>query len=274
MSELKLTQIWIYPIKSLGGISLSSSTAMGKGLRYDRRWMLVDRDGKFLTQRVHPTMALFKLSIDNDALTVQFKEDSINIPLTQSASPNSRFVQIWDDTVEAVEVGAAFSQWFTKHLGIESSLVYFPEENARTVDPNYNVSDEHVSLADAYPFLIIGQSSLDDLNKRVGQALSMKRFRPNLVFEGGEPYEEDTWENFSIGTTRFQGIKPCARCVLITVNPETAEKGEEPLRTLSAYRKRGNKVYFGQNLVALDLKEVRVGDLITVKNPKLSPVVS
>ncbi|MBA4055605.1 MAG: MOSC domain-containing protein, partial [Marivirga sp.] len=141
---------------------------MGKGLRYDRRWMLVDKNGKFLTQRVHPTMALFKLSMDDDTLTVRFKEYMTNIPLKHSSSSDSLRVQIWDDTVEAVEVGTEYSQWFTMHLGIECRLVHFPEENARPVDPTYKVNDEHVSLADAYPFLIIGQRSLDDLNKRLG----------------------------------------------------------------------------------------------------------
>lgn len=236
--------------------------------------MLVDKDGKFLTQRVHPTMALFSVAIDNDTLTVRFKESTINISLKHAPSSGLFPVQIWDDTVEAAEVDSEYSKWFTKHLGIDCRLVYFPEENARPVDPDFKVNDEHVSLADAYPFLIIGQSSLDDLNMRLGQTLSMKRFRPNLVFEGGRPYEEDTWTSFAIGTTRFMGVKPCARCVLITVDPETAKKGDEPLRTLSTYRKQGNKIYFGQNVVARDLTEVRVGEFITVKNTKLSPINS
>lgn len=236
--------------------------------------MLIDIDGKFLTQRVHPTMALFSVAINEETLTVRFKESSINISLTHPPSSDPLTVQIWDDTVEALEVDSEYSKWFTKHLGIDCRLVYFPEENVRPVDPDFKVNDENVSLADAYPFLIIGQSSLDDLNRRLGQTLSMKRFRPNLVFEGGRPYEEDTWTSFTIGTTRFMGVKPCARCVLITVDPETAKKGDEPLRTLSTYRKQGNKIYFGQNMVALDLTEVRVGDLIKVKNHKLSPIDS
>ena len=150
---------------------------------------------------------------------------------------------------------------------MQCRLVYFPEENGRPVDPLYNVNNEQVSLADAYPFLIIGQRSLDDLNSRLPQPLTINRFRPNLVFTGGEPYEEDTWRNISIGTTRFVGVKPCSRCFLTTVNPETGEKGIEPVRTLSTYRKRDNKIYFGQNLVALDHTEINVGDIITLKNP-------
>ena len=133
------------------------------------------------------------------------------------------------------------------------------------VDPRYEVNHEQVSLADAYPFLIIGQSSLDDLNSRLTESLPMNRFRPNFVFTGGEPFEEDTWRNFSIGSTRFVGVKMCARCPLPTVNQDTAERGAEPLKTLSTYRKRDNKVYFGQNLVALDHNSVSVGDTITIQ---------
>lgn len=267
MPELKLTQIWIYPIKSLGGIGLSSAKVWGKGLMYDRRWMLVDQDGKFLTQRVHPSMALFGLSLGDNCLHIRYRQETLTISLTPSAQSDPVSVQIWDDTVDAVEVNPAYSQWFSRHLGIQCRLVYFPEDNRRPIDPAYRPGDENVSLADAYPFLIIGQRSLDDLNNRLSRTLSIRRFRPNFVFDGGEPYEEDTWTNFSIGATRFMGVKPCARCVLITVDPDTGEKGDEPLRTLATYRKQGNKIYFGQNVVALDLTEVRVGDTIHVKKP-------
>jgi uncharacterized protein YcbX len=264
MRELKLTQINIYPIKSLGGISLSSARVMSKGLQYDRRWMLVDSDGVCLTQRVHPTMALFKLAIEEDQLVVNHKENSLTIPI-DGRSSHSMKVTIWDDIVSANEVSQNYSQWFSELLGIDCKLVSFPEENARPVDPKYKVNGEHVSLADAYPFLIIGQSSLEDLNNRLSKSVPMNRFRPNFVFTGGDPYEEDGWKNFTIGSTKFVGVKPCSRCVLTTVNQDTAEKGIEPLKTLATYRKRDNKIYFGQNLVALDYNTIRVGDMITLQ---------
>lgn len=264
MRELKLTQINIYPIKSLGGISLTSANVMPKGLQYDRRWMLVDKDGVGLTQRVHPTMALFKLGIEKNHLIVNHKESYLNIPIDLQTSQSMK-VAIWDDIVYANEVSENVSQWFSDGLGISCRLVSFPEQNARPVDPKYKVNDEHVSLADAYPFLIIGQSSLDDLNERLTDSVPMNRFRPNFVFTGGDPYEEDDWRNFTIGTTRFVGVKPCSRCVLTTVNQDTSEKGVEPLKTLSTYRKRNNKIYFGQNLVALDFNTVCVGDVITLQ---------
>jgi uncharacterized protein len=239
---------------------------MEKGLQYDRRWMLVDSHGKFMTQRVYPSMALFKVTQEASQIIVHHNGDSLHLSLSQTNRAGAHEVQIWDDLVSTAEVSHEHSLWFAERLGIKCRLVYFPEENARPVDPAYKVNDEHVSLADAYPFLIIGQSSFDDLNNRLEQPLPINRFRPNFVFSGGEPYEEDTWRNFTIGSNRFVGVKPCERCVLTTVNHETGEKGDEPLRTLSTYRKRNNKIYFGQNLVALDLTEIHVGDTIALKN--------
>ena len=265
MPELKLTQIWIYPIKSLGGISLSSARVMEKGLEYDRRWMLVDESGKFMTQRIYPKMALFKLSMDDIQLTVTHHQHSLKLDLNEQPETPPINVTIWNDTVLAHEVDVTYSQWFSNLLGVSCRLVYFPEENSRPVDPRYRVNGEQVSLADAYPFLIIGQSSLDDLNSRLTTPVPMNRFRPNFVFTGGKPFEEDTWRNFMIGSTRFVGVKLCERCVLTTVNQDTAEKGVEPLKMLNSYRKRDNKVYYGQNLVALDHSRVNIGDLITLQ---------
>ncbi len=265
MQALRLTEIWIYPIKSLGGIRLKQAHVFEKGLQYDRRWMLVDETGKFLTQRVHPKMALFKVSLaDNDLLiTYAPTQQSHSVPLQAKQVEPSQPVSIWDDTVLAYEVSVKSSQWFTELLGINCKLVYFPEENDRAVDRRY-ATTEHVSLADGYPFLIIGQASLDDLNSRLEEAVPMNRFRPNFVFTGGNAFEEDHWKEFSIGANRFVGVKPCSRCVLITVDQDTAQKSDEPLRTLSTYRKRENKIYFGQNLLAIDHSVIREGDLITL----------
>jgi uncharacterized protein len=272
MNQLTLTQIWIYPVKSLGGIPLQRAKVFGKGLQLDRRWMLIDEHGVFMTQRINPTMALFKLTLGDGVIDVTFFSpdskaiDSISFTTDeQSNNTGTRFAAVvWNDPVEVKEPNVKISRWFSKHLQMNCKLVYFPESNPRAVDPNYKVNDEHVSLADAYPFLIIGQSSLDDLNSKLPEPLPMNRFRPNFVFTGGEPYEEDLWRNFSIGSNRFIGVKPCARCVLTTVNQATAEKGPEPLRTLSLYRKKDSKVLFGNNVVTVDEGDVRVGDVITL----------
>lgn len=264
MGVLKLTQIWIYPVKSLGGIRVDSANVMGKGLQYDRRWMLVDHDGVFMTQRVHTSMALFTMGFTDGEFQVSHKHDVLSIPFEHEVIPTPLTVKIWDDEVTAFEVDTVFSRWFSDRLGVSCRLVAFPEENPRRVDPDHVASIQHVSLADAYPYLIIGENSLADLNERLGEPVTIERFRPNFVYSGGEAYEEDTWTEFAIGEAHFLGVKPCARCVLTTVNPETGVKGIEPLKTLSTYRKRNNKILFGQNVIALDHKSVHVGDQIKV----------
>jgi len=264
MNTLTLSEIWIYPVKSLGGIRLSSAKVLEKGLKYDRRWMLIDEQNQFMTQRVHHQMALFRESIDEEKLTIKFKHDSIAIPFNHSLIEVPLESTIWDDTVITFEVSKEYSNWFSERLGIKCKFVAFPESNSRPVDERYKVNNEQVSLADAYPFLIIGQSSLDDLNSRLAEPVPMNRFRPNFVFIGGQPFEEDEWRDFTIGNNRFTGVKKCARCVLTTVNQDTGETGKEPLRTLSKYRRQGEKVLFGQNLVAIDHHEIYEGDTITL----------
>jgi uncharacterized protein YcbX len=267
MTRFNLSEIWIYPIKSLGGIRLEKAAVQAKGLQYDRRWMLIDMNGVAMTQRAYPQMALFKPQLQDGRIIVTFTKAqksnaSVEFRMTSPQSDKSITASVWDDDVQVCEVDREISEWFTRHLGSRCRLVAFPEESPRHVDPDYSVNDEQVSLADAYPFLIIGQGSLDDLNAKLTEAVPMNRFRPNFVFTGGEPFIEDHWRNLSIGNVPFVAVKKSDRCVLTTVNQETAEKGSEPLRTLSTYRKKGNKVCFGQNLVALAEGEVRVGDPI------------
>jgi len=261
-----LKEIWIYPIKSLGGIALQTASVRRKGLRFDRRWMLIDNNGIAMTQRIYPAMALFKVRIERESIAIDFKKDdkvlsSISFPLIKTV-PQSVSAQVWGDRVEVNEVDHTVSEWFSDLLKNTCRLVAFPEDNPRPVDEKYRVADDHVSLADAYPFLIIGQASLDDLNQKLEQAVPMNRFRPNFVFTGGTPYIEDTWRDLTIGEVPFVAVKKSDRCILITVNQETGERGAEPLRTLSTYRKESNKVFFGQNLIAIKEGQVSVGDLI------------
>jgi uncharacterized protein len=265
MSPIRLTEIWIYPIKSLGGIRLPSSKVMEKGLAFDRRWMLVDELNTFMTQRVHPMMALFKLEMSQSSFKITFKNDSITLPFIHSIIQTEIKTKVWDDEVITYEVSEEYSRWFSEKLEMKCKLVSFPEENSRPVDPRFKINDENVSLADGYPLLIIGQSSLEDLNGRLERPVPMNRFRPNLVFTGGQPYEEDSWKFFTIGENKFAGVKPCARCILTTVNQETAEKGKEPLATLAKYRQRENKIYFGQNVLAIDHNEIHEGDEIQIQ---------
>jgi uncharacterized protein YcbX len=235
---------------------------MEKGLRYDRRWMLIDEHDTFMTQREHPGMALFKVGIDDSQLTVTFDQHSTRVPINLPATGGLLKTKVFDDDVEVMEVSRESSTWFSERLGVKCKIVFFPEENGRPVDPEYRINQEQVSLADGYPFLIVGEQSLADLNKRLKQPTPMNRFRPNLVFSGGKAFEEDEWRNFRIGKNRFVGVKPCGRCAITTVNQATGEKGVEPLATLSTYRKRDGKVYFGQNVMAIDHGEIVEGDEI------------
>lgn len=268
MGELRLSEIWIYPIKGLGGIRLDHSRVLEKGLQYDRRWMLVDENGIFMTQRNNPGMALLKLEMENGELKIFDSRLSMVHSTSLSPTPTGEnmSVTIWDDVVTAFEVNPISSAWFSEALGQKCRLVYFPEGNSRAVDSRYKVNDEHVSLADGYPFLIIGQESLNFLNSKLDEPIPMNRFRPNFVFTGGKPHEEDQWRDFTIGSNRFIGVKPCARCAVPTINQDTAEKGIEPTKTLATYRRSENKILFGQNVLATDHQEIKEGDLITIQS--------
>lgn len=264
MNDLKLTEIWIYPIKSMGGVSLSDANVLPKGLAYDRRWMLVDENGLFLSQRTLPQLALFQIGIQKGFLEIVYHDSAIKIEASPTRLADSLSVKIWDDTVLAYEVNSEVSEWFTQILKIPCRLVYFPDENPRLVDPNYHINYENVSLADAYPFLIIGQRSLDDLNTKLKKPLPMNRFRPNFVFTGGEAFCEDSWKEFSIGSGLFAAVKPCARCTVTTIDQRSGQRSAEPLKTLATYRAKNNKIYFGQNLVMLQAHKVSVGDTIAI----------
>lgn len=262
-----LQEIFIYPIKSLGGIKLDSWFLEEKGFRYDRRWMLVDKSGMFLSQRKHPQMALLQVKLSDEGLLVSHKQQDspeLLVPYETKAL-KSIAVTIWDDTVDADLVGQQYSAWFSEQLGLECDLVVMPEYVKRKVNPKYAVADEAVSFADGMPYLLIGEGSLKELNQRLDEPVGMDRFRPNLVVSGTAPFEEDNWSEIAIGEAVFKITKPCARCVMTTVNQDTAEKGKEPLKTLAAYRTVNGKVMFGQNMSLWSGARLRVGDEVSVK---------
>lgn len=267
MPNLILNEIFIYPIKSLGGISVQSAKVEQRGLQYDRRWMLVDKNGMFLTQREYPQMALLQVNINNDKLEVTHKTKNITplqLPIShlQPPTPNPIVVNIWDDVVLAKNISHDADLWFSDVLGFNCHLVFMDNDSIRFTDRKYFNEPHQVSFADAYPFLIIGQESLNELNCRLNKPLSINRFRPNFVFIGGEPFTEDSWKDFMIGSLKFRAVKPCSRCVITTIDPDTAEKEREPLETLSKFRKVGNKVMFGMNAIGYDEGVVRVGDKV------------
>lgn len=263
---MTLSEIWIYPIKSLGGIRLTHALTEERGLQYDRRWMIVDENNVFITQRVHQKMALIDVELLPEGLRISQREapdEHVLVPYKPDTNMPVT-VQVWDDVVDAVTVSEAADAWLSQQLGLDLRLVMMPESTSRKADPRYAQHDENVSFADGFPYLVISQASLDELNSRLPEPITMRRFRPNLVIGGTEPFAEDQWKEISIGGLRFEVVKPCARCVLTTINPETAEKGPEPLKTLAGYRRNGHKIMFGQNVTARDFGELREGDAVQV----------
>jgi uncharacterized protein YcbX len=261
---MHLQDIYIYPIKSLGGIRLEKALLQERGFKFDRRWMLVDEKGRFLSQRTFPKMALLQVELNGERLRVFDKsspENYLTVPY-QSQSDRLINVEIWEDEVKAQLVNEECDAWFSNYLGFVCSLVYMPDSSERKLKPKYAFDGESVSFADGMPYLIIGQSALDDLNNRLQLPVPMDRFRPNLVFAGGDPFAEDAWEIVKIGEAIFKVTKPCARCVMTTVDQQTAEKGKEPLKTLSTYRTVDHQVMFGQNMLLLEGEELRVGDML------------
>jgi uncharacterized protein YcbX len=263
----RISQLFIYPIKSLGGISVESTLVTDRGFQYDRRYMLVDENNRFLTQREYPVMALLQTMIDGNDLLVHHKKSidiKLRLPLIAVNEGDITRVAVWDDICEAIHVSPSADKWFSEQTGVSCSLVYMPETSRRQVDKSYALKDEITSFADGYPILMIGQSSLDDLNSRMKEALPINRFRPNIVFTGGRPFEEDTMEHFIVKGIHCYAVKPCARCVITTTNQETGMTEKEPLKTLASYRRVKNEVYFGQNVLTEGNGFLSVGDSIEV----------
>lgn len=263
MTGWVLSELYLYPVKSLAGIQVAEWELDSFGLRFDRRWMVVDAQGKFMTQREFPQMALIQPKLIGQALRLNHPQlGEFEVP---SASQDSVRVQVkvWQDPVEATPVSESADAWLSDAIGVPCRLVFFPDEVQRQVDLDYARPGERVAFADGFPLLLIGQGSLDDLNRRLASPLPMRRFRPNLVVAGAPAYAEDSWRRIAVGGIPMRVVKPCSRCVITTVDPQTGRfSGKEPLATLSTYRKRGNKIYFGQNLVHEGRGRLSVGDRV------------
>jgi len=263
-----LSEIHVYPVKSLGGFSLTEAIVERRGLRHDRRWMLVDEDGKFVTQREIPKMALLSTAIEPDHLVVFSKQhpaERVWVPLEiPLESLPKQMVEIWSDRCAAHVLPGPINEWFSDILEQKLRLVHMPETTHRWADGRYAPKGQYVSFADGFCYLIIGQASLDDLNSRLAEPLPMNRFRPNLVFTGGDPFEEDDWSDFQVGSVPFRAIKSCGRCPITTTDQDTAQRAAEPLQTLATYRRRGNKVLFGRDVVWMGEgdAQIQVGDKI------------
>ncbi|MEO9483044.1 MAG: MOSC N-terminal beta barrel domain-containing protein [Ekhidna sp.] len=259
---MKVSALYIYPIKSLQGISLQEAEVLERGFKHDRRWMLVNQENVLITQRTHPQFSQVGITLTDTGILAKYGNLSdLEIPLilTDQAVID---VMVWNDQVQALEAPERISEWFSAIAMEPCKLVFMPEDSSRPVNPLRAVNGENVSFADGYPYLILGQSSLDDLNSRMDVDLPMNRFRPNIVVEGGEAYEEDRWTDVQIGGVKFHVTHPCKRCVFTTIDQETGSKGVEPMKTLATYRRVGKEVIFGVNTLALSKGRIKVGDEI------------
>jgi uncharacterized protein YcbX len=271
---MHLSGIFVYPVKSLRGCAVTTAEVDPLGLVGDRRFMVVTEDGRFLSQRTLPRMALISTALSADQLTLSASGvGAITVPRVSDPEAPNRLVSVWkSDGLQADDCGADAAHWLSSFLGVQCRLVragtaFHRPVRKVTSSPPLDPAPI-VGFADAFPFLIVSEASLADLNDRLAakgeSPLPMDRFRPNLVVAGCPAYAEGTWPRFQLGNVVFRGAGPCARCAITTTDQLTAERGSEPLRTLATYRRAAadpSDVNFGQNLIAESRTgELRIGD--------------
>jgi len=260
-----LKTISIYPVKSLHGIDVKTARVERMGLEDDRRLMVVDPQGLFLTQREHARMALIHPILTDTSLSLSAPGmQELTVPVLKQGRRIQ--VEIWKSSgVESIDQGDLVAQWLSDFLKMPARLVCMADGYLRKVSADYAIqADDHVSFADAYPILIVSQESLDDLNSRMEQPIPINRFRPNLVVSGTTPFGEDAWKRLRIGGVEMALVKPCARCNVPTIDQDSAESGKEPNTTLAKYRKFNGKVMFGVNVIPLTTGCLNAGDTVEI----------
>ena len=264
MIQSFLSEIILYPIKSLAGISVKQWPVVKTGLMYDRQWMLIDEQGQFLTQRKLPKMALIKTAILAEQLIVSAPAmPDLSISL-KPAIGEWLEATVWEYTGQARSVSKEVDQWFSVFLETPSRMVYHPEDSLRIVDPDYALRTDSVAFSDGFPFLLVSENSLCALNESANLQLTMARFRPNLVVSACDAYAEDTWREVRIAEIDFRLPKPCSRCSIPAIDPETALIEKSPLTALNNTRKWQNKVYFGQNAIHNQTGFLSVGEVVHI----------
>lgn len=262
---MKISALYLYPIKSAAAVPLEVAEIDELGIVGDRRLMVVDRSGRMVTQRSVPTLALVKPRFEGDEVVVTAPGmPELRIPRRCEEGEPLQAV-VWGDWVDAIRIDREADRWLSQLLAREVRLAYMPHTTFREVDRDYAEAGKRVSFADGFPFLLTTEASLADLNARMASPVPMSRFRPNVVVSGGEPWAEDGWKRIRAGSVRFDVVKPCARCVITTVDQVTGALGKEPLATLSTFRKVDAKVLFGHNLVHRNRGHLRVGDPVELE---------
>jgi uncharacterized protein len=271
---ITVTKLFSYPVKSMGAVSHQTAYCHARGMEYDRSWMIIDENGKFLTQRELPKMALVQPEIITkngifEGLQLRYEADTISIEAavaTGLANP-SIITKVWDDTVQVQAINGPINTWISEILGQKVQLVYLPTSNLRLVDERYRKNaNDSTSLSDGYPYLIVSEASLQLLEQKVGAKIDIRRFRPNIVVTGCTAHAEDTWGGIMADGVSFFGVKPCARCPIPNIDPNTGQKILPVLKSLSSYRMINHKVYFGQNLVISATGLLSVGNQLTISH--------
>lgn len=260
---MELSEITLYPIKSCGGLSVTSIRVDRFGPAGDRRWMVVKEDGGFLSQREHPQMSQVEVIPERGGIQLHAGGAAISVAVPAASVPTLP-VRVWEDRVMAQDAGNEAAEWLGRQLGRSCRLVFMPEDTLRRVDGVYASEGETVSFADGFPLLLISQASLDELNSRLAAPVPMNRFRPNLVVTGCEPYAEDSWRRIRIGEMEFDVAKPCSRCVMPSINQETGERDPHINRVLAGFRRFNGQILFGQNLLYQQVGQLHTGDALVV----------
>ncbi|WP_166263699.1 MOSC domain-containing protein [Marinobacter caseinilyticus] len=258
---MHVQSLYVYPVKSLPGIAVEQLALDQFGPAGDRRWMITDDYGNFISQRSLPKLAKVRVRIEESVVFIGVPGYG-EFPLEPGR--DTRNVMVWDDWLGAISAkngpAQALSQFCSKPLDI----VYMPNDSFRAIDRVWVKDRRRVGFADGFPFLIVNQSSLDELNERLEIKIDMRRFRPNIVVSGAAPWAEDQWAAMTIGAARFDLVKPCSRCVMTTVDPVTGSKAadQQPLRTLGSYRMQIGGVIFGMNAIHEGSGPVTLGDAV------------
>ena len=269
----RVSSLFYYPVKSCRGIAVDVATLDRRGIVDDRRFMIVDEWGRFVSQRSHPRLALVDVGIDTDHLTFSAPSaGTLRVPIVRTGG--TRTVVIWRDECEAVEQGQDAAAWLSEFLETSVELVRMDDRSKRPVDPNYAVrASDEVGFADGYPLLVLSEESVEDLNTRLETPVPMNRFRPNIVVRGAGAYAEDQWRRVRFGEVNAAVVKPCARCSITTVDQQTGERSKEPLRTLATYRHDPERdVLFAQNVIHAGPGTIRVGDVVEVISAARGPM--
>lgn len=274
MADLFLSRIRIYPIKACAGTDVQEAQLEKRGLRYDRRWMLVNEQGSDLHQFDYPRLASVVASFTDDSLLVEapgMRRLAIPLQVPQTTPIEVRWFQ---GVGPALPVSEQADAWFQQFLGVPCRLVFMADDARHPVEPGYEI-DHDLAAFTSFQYHLLNESSLADLNGRLAQPVPLERFRPNLVIAGAPAFAEDSWQTIQINQITFQVVKPCDRCAIITVDPvQGVMTGKEPLTTLAGYRTFDKKVLFGQYLLTGEKGVLRVGDALQVVKDKAAPVHS